>query len=220
MRWAVRPGRNQLHLGVGLGLALLLGACGPSPEDIAANLASDNPVVREDSAKMAKKYDDEVVIQALIVALNDPGDTVRLNAVESLAELEAVEAVPSLIAVVQADSDPEVVSAAVDALGRIADPRAVSVLMAHLEQHGPELKTLNAIWALGNIGDGRALPLLARIRAGTDDVYVIYNVDRAMRLLKPLAEAEGTEEPAPDGADLPAAPDAPDDEDTPGTEPG
>lgn len=183
----------------------LLVACGPSAEDIAANLSSENPVVREDSAKMAKKYDDEVVIEALIAALNDEGDTVRLNAVESLAELEAEAAVPPLIAVVQADPDPEVVSAAVDALGRIADPRAVSVLMAHLEQQGPELKTLNAVWALGNIGDGRALPLLARIRAETDDVYVIYNVDRAMRLLKPEAEAEGAEE-APDPGAVPEDP--------------
>ena len=194
---------------IALGLSSLgLTACGPSAEDIATNLTSNNPVVREDSAKMARQHDDEVIIVALQVALNDPSDEVRLNAVESLAELEAVEAVPALIAVVQADGKPEVVSAAVDALGRIADPRAVSVLMAHLEQKGASRLTLNAIWALGNIGDGHAMPLLARIREGSDDPYIVYSTERALRLLKPVAaepaEGAATEATEATGAAPPA----------------
>ena len=162
--------------------------CGPAADDIANNLSSDNPVVREDSAKMARKHDDEVVIKALVMAIQlDPSARVREHAVDSLAELEAVEAVPALIEVVQRDPEADVVSAAIDALGRLGDTRAVPVLLAHLETHGADRPTLNVIWALGNIGDGRALPLLTSLR-DTDDAYVAYNVERALRELKPVME--------------------------------
>lgn len=166
----------------------LVCGCGPAADDIAANLSSDNPVVREDSAKMARKHDDDAVIKALVVAIQlDPSARVREHAVDSLAELEAVDAVPALIEVVQRDPEADVVSAAIDALGRLADPRAVPVLLAHLETNGADRPTLNVIWALGNIGDGRALPLLTSLR-DTDDAYVAYNVERALRELKPVMD--------------------------------
>jgi hypothetical protein len=64
-------------------LSLVIG-CGPAAEDVAVNLSSPNPVVREDSAKIARNNDSIVVHNALIVALSDSELAVRVNAIESL----------------------------------------------------------------------------------------------------------------------------------------
>ncbi len=167
----------------GLILPLLLVACGPSDEDIARNLAAPNPVVREDTAKIARNYGSEAVVQALIVALQDPRPAVRKNAVDSLAELEAVSAAPTLAAMLSTETDEKVLRQTVDALGRLKDPSTVPALVAWLEARESD-PPLNAIWALGNIGDPASLELLARLR-DSGDVNVAYNATLALRLLRP-----------------------------------
>ena len=61
-------------------LGLLLTGCGPKPQDIADQLSSTNPAVREDTTKRAGSYDDEVVIAALIKSLDDPSENSVLTA--------------------------------------------------------------------------------------------------------------------------------------------
>lgn len=159
-------------------------ACGPSDEDVAKLLSSNNPAVREDSAKIARNFDADAVGKALVGALADPSPAVRRNAVDSIAELEFKEAVPALLELVQKqDEDPEVLRQTVDALGRLGDPAAVPVLVALLEQQEAN-PPLNLIWALGNLEDPAALDVLSRLR-GSADPYVSFNANAALRKLRP-----------------------------------
>lgn len=160
-------------------MLLLSLACGPDAAVIATGIGSDNPAVRQDMVVAGKLVDDPVVIEALIVALEDDSALIRASAVESLADLEAVDAVP---AICERLNDPEdlVQRAAVDALGRLQDPAAAPALIEHLDNQRGGRIPLNALWALGNIGDVAALPILSRLREH-EDPYVAYNADLALR---------------------------------------
>ena len=160
---------------------LLLAACGSDPNVVVVGLQSDNPVVREDMVLVARGVVEPAVTQALIGVLDDSSSTVRLRAVESLSAHEDTDAVPGLIQRLT-DEDAEVRSAAIDALGVLADGRAVGPLLALLENHQPGDYPLNAIWALGNIGDPQAIPLLSRLREHPNP-YVVFNAESALRKL-------------------------------------
>jgi HEAT repeat protein len=168
-------------------MALL--ACGPSSDDVTRNLSSPNPVVREDTAKIARNVDSAEVEAALIGALGDEEMRVRLHAVESLAELDATTAVPGLVERLESEVDPAVRRAIVDALGRLGDAAAVPALIAALEARY-ETPPLDVIWALGALEDDRALNVLSRLRAN-DDMYVRWNVNQALRKLRPASNSEG-----------------------------
>ena len=168
---------------------LTLLACGPSPDDIATNLQSANPVVREDTAKIARNFGSDAVEAALVEVLGDPESKVRLNAVESLVELDSIDAVPSLMKRLQVETEPRVQRAIVDALGRLGDTQAVPALIAHLKTHIDD-PPLNVIWALGALEDHRSLDVLAGLRASTDP-YVVWNVNQALRNLRPAPDNAG-----------------------------
>lgn len=165
----------------------LVAGCGPGPEDIATQLSSDNPTVREDTARRARKFDDSAVITALVESLGDSSERVRLHAIDSLVALHAAEAVPALIETMNQDASDEVRREAIDALGRIGDPQAGPALIALLEENR-ERPPLNAIWAVGEIGDMDALPVLSALRESSDP-FVVYNANKALRRLRP-AQAE------------------------------
>ena len=52
-------------------LGAFLAGCGPSPGDIAANLSSNNPVTREDTAKIARNFGSPEVEAALLEVAHD-----------------------------------------------------------------------------------------------------------------------------------------------------
>ncbi|RME27653.1 MAG: HEAT repeat domain-containing protein [Deltaproteobacteria bacterium] len=164
--------------------ATLLLACGPSPEDVAAQLASENPAVREDTARRARNFNSPVVIEGLIRALDDPSEQVRLNAIASLIALDARDAVPKLASMITADPSPDVRREAIDALGRMPDPRGVDPIVSLLEETADTRPPLNAIWAAGQLGDMKALPVLTRLRESSDP-YVSYNANQALRRIRP-----------------------------------
>ncbi len=175
-------------------LLVLLVACGAGPDEIAMAIASENPVMREDGAKIAQNFDDQVVIDALVSVLADPSEQVRLNAIESLAELEAVGAAPAIIARLEGDESPKVRRAAADALGRLLAKEGVPPLLAYLATFGAnDHEQLAAVWAVGHIGNEggldpevkkAALVALVHLRDTTTDRYVQYNVNVALRTLK------------------------------------
>jgi HEAT repeat protein len=175
-------------------LLLLLAACGAGPDEIATAIKSENPVMREDGAKIAQNYDDDVVVQALISVLGDPSEQVRLNAIESLAELEASSASPALIERLNTDTSTKVRRAAADALGRLVAKEAVPALIAYIAAFPPnDHEQLAGIWAIGHIGDESglrpddkkpALDALVHIRETTTDTYIRYNVNAALRTLR------------------------------------
>ncbi len=173
-------------------VAALLG-CSPSAEDIAKTITSTNPVVREDGAKIAQNYPEEAVEKALIAALGDPARTVRLNAIESLAEIEATTAGAPLVDRLQNDADPLVRRAAADALGRLKERGAALALVAYVQTFGPDdREQLAGIWALGSIGaEGLdpeprqvVLDALVNLRDTTTDRHVRYQVTAALRTFK------------------------------------
>ena len=163
---------------------LLFTGCDSAADDIARNLSSDNPVVREDSAKVAKNFGTEEVVQALIEALSDPSEDVRLNALSSLAELSAVAAVPAILQRLEVETSAPVKRQIVDALGRLQDERAVPTLISYIETSPSDSPPLDAIWALGFIGNMDALPLLSSLRDSSDP-YVSWNATVALKNLRP-----------------------------------
>lgn len=165
-------------------LAGLIAGCGPAAEQVVTGLQSDNPAVREDMAEFARKFDEPMVVDALIDTLDDPSASIRVKAVESLGELGHAAGTADLVDVMANDPSEEVRRTAVEALGRIKDPAAVAPLLIILEHYPPDEAPFNVIWALGNIGDKRALPLLSTIREATDDPYVVYNVNVALRKIR------------------------------------
>jgi HEAT repeat protein len=165
-------------------LSMLALGCGPAAEQVVTGLRSDNPAVREDMAEFARKFDAPMVVDALIDTLDDPSAAIRMKAVESIGELGHAAATADLVDVMANDASPEVRAAAVEALGRIQDPAAVAPLLIILQNHDPDQAPLNIIWALGNIGDKRALPLLSELREATEDPYVVYNVNVALRKIR------------------------------------
>ncbi len=164
-------------------------ACGPSSDDIATNLTSANPVVREDTAKIARNFGSDAVESALIKVLDDSESRVRSNAIESLVELECAAAVGPLMARLEAEKEPLVQRAIVDALGRLGDTQAVPALITHLKSRIDD-PPLNVIWALGALEDHRALEVLAGLRKSSDP-YVVWNVNQALRNLRPAPENAG-----------------------------
>ncbi|NOY25543.1 MAG: HEAT repeat domain-containing protein [Oligoflexia bacterium] len=169
---------------LGLLLASLMVGCGPDPQTVADQLLSDNPAVREDTARRAQKFNDPAVIQALIASLDDDSEKVRLYAIDSLIELKAVDAVPRLAGLMVDDSSEVVRRNAIDAIGRLADPVAVPALVTLLESTADTKPPLNAIWALGQMGDNQALAVLSKLRLSSDP-YVSYNANQALRRLRP-----------------------------------
>ncbi len=174
------------------GLLLLL-ACDAAPEDIAKAVGSENPVMREDGAKIAQNYDDPVVVQALVAVLSDPSEKVRLNAIESLAELNATAAVPALIDSLNGDPVPKVKRAAVDALGRLCAKEAVPDIIAYVEAFSPDdREQMAGVWALGWIGSKGLEPELKRATLSTlvarreksGDKFIVYQANAALRTLR------------------------------------
>ena len=165
-------------------LTLALAGCGPDAQQVVTGLHSENPAVRQDMAEFAKKFDEPMVVSALIRTLHDPSATIRIEAVLSLGELGHAAATADLVDVMSNDPSEDVRKAAVEALGRIKDPAAVAPLLIILETYAPDKAPLNVIWALGNIGDKRALGLLSRIREAAVDPHVVYNVNVALRKIK------------------------------------
>ena len=61
------------------------------------------------------------------------------------------------------------------------------ILIAYIEMCEEDVMLsipLNAIWALGFIGDSQAMPLLTRLRE-SDDPYISWNADQALKSLRP-----------------------------------
>lgn len=116
--------------------------------------------------------------QPLLGLLDDQDELVRQSAAYALAALECRQAVPRLIALAtrpvqmpRRDAGPEAwaaaypydCSAAVDALGRLGDPRGVQPLIHIVETQGVNGPVYDeAVRALGLLGDDRAARVVRR----------------------------------------------------------
>jgi HEAT repeat protein len=159
-------------------------ACGPDTSQVVQGIHSDNPAVREDMVEFARKVEEPKVVGALMASLEDPSEAIRIKAVQSLAALGHKGATAPLVDRLVIETSPAVKREIIDALGRIADDRAVPALLLIAQDTPADDVPLNVVWALGNIGDRRALPVLSRLREESTDPYVVYNANVALRKVK------------------------------------
>ena len=102
--------------------------CSDDIDQQVQNLQSPNPMVRLETARLAKRQDEPRLAAALAPLLSDPSREIRLTAATSLTYMGTTHEVPALAAALQ-DENREVRLAAVNALGRIQDERAVGPLL-------------------------------------------------------------------------------------------
>lgn len=144
--------------------ALALGEIGEAAlEGVLTALRTGGERVRWGAAIALGKIGGERAVEALIGALCDPDDDVRLRAAAALADIGEA-AVPRLIAALGADDDRlrEGATAALSQIGRVAVPS----LAAALRDAGDWRIRAGVARVLGEIGDRRAIEALIQ---GLDD---------------------------------------------------
>lgn len=130
--------------------------------------------LRRQAAQALGALGDPRAVGALVVALADADAGVRVSAASALGKLKASDAVWSLGTLLESEADPEVQSAALDALGSIATPTAVDTILRALSLPRPPRDHIeNALSTAGEV----ALPSLERCvlqpgRAGGAEVCV------------------------------------------------
>jgi HEAT repeat protein len=131
--------------------------------DPASQLANPDAAVRRIAVAATSNHPE--LHRAIVTLLaEDPSPTVRRECAEILgrSELSPVEAITAACA----DPSPEVREAAVTALGEIASPDSVPLLLT-MARDGDEDKLVReaGVAALGAIGDTRAVPTLLELIA-------------------------------------------------------
>lgn len=155
------------------------------------DVSSAKPAVRADALRELCNYGGErreQVIRALEGALrDDAAPPVRSAAALGLADLEAREALPTLLVAVE-DDDPHVRQMAITALGELADPRATERLRRALADARPEVR-FQAVIAFPRVCVSRADAVEALVRMTHDADPLVCQI--ALRMAEELAAAEG-----------------------------
>jgi HEAT repeat protein len=143
-------------------------------------LKSENITVRKEAVYYLGENKEEDAVPLLIQLLSqDQSKEVRIKAIEALGKIGGIDNnshVDTLIGILR-ENDTEILTAAVEALGKIKDPKAVKPLINLLDNRDIRLA---AIWALGNVGDKGAVPALTGL-LNSDDKYVRHNSTQALK---------------------------------------
>jgi HEAT repeat protein len=141
-----------------------LGRQGPYAVPHLLQLTLDpNPEVALCAVQILALINDSSAKRALLPLLDHPDRNIAQSAIEALGNVEAVEAVPALIRLL--DADLWLQFAAVAALGKLGDARAVPRL---LELVTGDVLAEPAIEALGRIGAADALGPLVKLLCESD----------------------------------------------------
>jgi hypothetical protein len=120
---------------------------------------------------------DSTVGDAVVHALNDPDEGVRLAAMEALGGLREVRAVQGLVQLFEYHGRSHEGDAALDALARIAHPSSAPLFSAALNGKSTPQRVA-AIEGLARIGDASAIPAIetaaARDRSETVALAVAF----------------------------------------------
>jgi HEAT repeat protein len=164
---------EEYQKGISEAAALALGEIGGKPaEDALVKKLTDpfptsSKEFRSAAAIALGKIGDAQTAKSLIesytLARSGRSEILRESILQGLAALGAQAVVPLIASLKSASIDYASQTLAVEALGRIADPRAVEPLIASLKSNSTNyLVRISTAEALGKIGDGRAAePLIS-----------------------------------------------------------
>ena len=115
--------------------------------------------------------DDDKRVQALLIALRDEDEQVRVSAAHTLGEIGKEEAVEGLIERLNVDTSADVRKTAAWALGEIESPMATEALISALGDDENGVRSM-AIWALGELGDPRSVIALCDLLSKEADTDI------------------------------------------------
>lgn len=146
--WAVMPLLREDAPRRNMALQILARIGGPHTSLIARDLNDKDADIRKFVIDIFGDVGSPEVVPHLIHALSDENANVRAAAARSLGILHAEEAVPRLVGLL--DDEEWVAFVAIEALGKIADEKAVGALISLLQSPSDTLRTM-AIESLGEI---------------------------------------------------------------------
>lgn len=152
-------------------------------EPVIELLHDEDPDIRSSAIAVASAFEDVRVVPATIELLRDPDWWLRISAADTLGKLKDPRAVEPLIAAL---GDAEVKWAAIEALGRIGDVRALPALGKMLSDPGPDVR-IEVIQALKNFQHPQVKNALMSV-AQQDPNRAVRT--RAIDLLSEIAAAE------------------------------
>jgi hypothetical protein len=116
----------------------VLGALRDGPSEAALDGLLDHvdPRTRRDAVAALSRFEGENSFASLAAALGDESPMVRVRAVTALAGRRDPRLLPLLEPLLKAESEREVLYAAVDALGRLGTPESVQALIAIAQGQG------------------------------------------------------------------------------------
>ena len=178
-----------------------------SPESLAQALRHPSTEVRLHVAEVLGDLHQPTTAAALIERLADPEEfpSVRHTAAQALGKIGDYAATPALVAAAE-QADFWVRFAAVEALGRLADPRALQPLLRLLKQD--TWMRAATVEALGNLGRIEAVPDLAATLDDPNDAVRAASLEALLKIV--VEPATGDSSPPQGLAELrrqiPAAP--------------
>ena len=160
----------------GMAVVLLGTACSGQPKGAVRAPVSDDPVVRSDAAIRLGQVRSKEAVDALIAALNDQEETVRVNVIRALGDIGDPKAIAPIVPFV-AESLSAVRMAACQALGALRDargvpgPESLEVLLRVALQDESERIRSHVVKVVGTRRTREAVPRLeSALRAESDMV--------------------------------------------------
>jgi hypothetical protein len=148
----------------------LLGDLAPQDVEprVAEQLRNSEPRVRRSAAIALGKIGTARAVLALLQAVNDESPEVRAQAAHGLGKIRSTRAAPWLIEALDGETDPDVQTALIAALGQMATEDAVARLIRTAEPGGmlirkPIAQRIRAIEALGVSGTTAAKTALREL---------------------------------------------------------
>lgn len=134
----MRPA-SAARLALSVVLALSLAGCGPSLEDVAANLKSEDARTRKRAVEYIAKLGRKDLTPMIEPMLKDPDPDVREEAASALGDAD-IRNPTSLPALAEALLDPSIRGKALQAMERIKEPGSWRLVEPHLEHPDPEVR--------------------------------------------------------------------------------
>ncbi len=131
-------------------------------------LSDPDDEVRAMALVVAGSFDDPRIIPATISLLKDDDWWLRVTAADTLGRFKDDRATAALVATLD---DPEARWAAVEALGRIGDPRSLQPLAKLLADPAPEVR-IEVLLALRNFNHPKILEALQKVASSDPDRMV------------------------------------------------